>query len=123
MSVFVPTQEQRYSVELMAGIGIIHDEIACAIGVTDTTLRKHFKPELSVGKTRIVTRVADSLVRQALAGNITAAIFFLKTRGGWKEAGGEANGKKEQLGAKAKATGIGRFATPATPPKLVVSNA
>jgi len=69
----------------MAAVGIVHDEIAAALGISDETLRKYFGDELATGKTRTLAKVADSLVRQALAGNMTAAIFYLKTQGGWRE--------------------------------------
>ena len=82
---FEPTQEQRYSVELMAGIGIPQTDIASALGITDNTLRKYFPDELKNGRTRTIAKVADSLVRQALAGNTTAMIFYLKTQARWSE--------------------------------------
>lgn len=82
---FQATDEQRYSVGLMAAIGLPQDQIAAALEISPPTLRKHFKLELATGRTRTITKVADSLVRQALAGNITAAIFYLKTQAGWKE--------------------------------------
>lgn len=69
----------------MAGIGIPQEDIAAAIGITRATLRKHFREELDTGRVRTITKVADSLVRQALAGNMTAAIFYLKTQAGWTE--------------------------------------
>lgn len=120
------TDEQRYSVELMAGIGIKHADIAAALAISPVTLRKYCKAELSVGKTRTITKVADSLVRQALAGNMTAAIFFLKTQAGWRDFGAAADGRPAKLGKKdeqqqeAKKVG-GIFAAPASP-KLVVNN-
>jgi hypothetical protein len=82
---FQPSDEHRVTVELMAGIGLAHEQIALAIGIDDKTLRKHFRAELDTGRSRTITRVADSLVRQALAGNVSAAIFYLKTQAGWKE--------------------------------------
>lgn len=82
---FKPTDEERYSVEIMASIGIPQDQISTAIGITKKTLQKHFRNELDTGRTKTITKVADSLVRQALAGNMTAAIFYLKTQAGWKE--------------------------------------
>lgn len=69
----------------MAAIGVPQGAISLALGVSEPTLRKYFGEELATGRIKTIAKVADSLVRQALAGNITAAIFFLKTQGGWKE--------------------------------------
>ena len=85
MPTYAPTDEQRYAVELMSGIGIDQDQMALSLGICKNTLRKHFSQELSVGKVKTITKVSDSLVRQALAGNMTAAIFYLKCKAGWKE--------------------------------------
>lgn len=93
---FEPSSEQRYTVEVMAGIGIQQEQIAAALGISAPTLRKHFAEELAIGKTRIVTKVAESLVRQALAGNMSAAMFFLKCQAGWRDRPAEEPGKKEQ---------------------------
>lgn len=82
---FEPTEAQRYTVEIMSSIGIPHAQISEALDIDAKTLRKHFRSELDVGKTKVLTKVAESLVRQALSGNMTAAIFYLKTQGGWKE--------------------------------------
>lgn len=82
---FDPSKEQRTTVELMASIGVPQEAIAAAIGIAEKTLREHFRAELDTGKVKTITRVADSLVRQALAGNVTAMIFYLKTQAGWKE--------------------------------------
>lgn len=82
---FIPTDEQRYTVEVMTAIGLNQDIISQAIGCSDRTLRDHFKEIIAVGKAKVITKVADSLIRQALAGNMTAAIFFLKTQAGWRE--------------------------------------
>jgi hypothetical protein len=40
------------------------------------------------GHAKAIGAVANGLVKQAMEGNITAAIFFLKTKGGWKETNG-----------------------------------
>ncbi len=82
---FEPTAEQIYSVELMASIGLTHVQIAGALGICDKTLRKHFSEQLEHGRARTITTVADSLMRQAIAGNMQAAIFYLRAKAGWKE--------------------------------------
>jgi len=52
------------------------------------TLRKHYREELDTGHFKATAKVAESLFRKATgdgAQSVTAAIFWLKTRGGWRE--------------------------------------
>jgi len=51
-------------------------------------LRKHYREELDTGHIKATAKVAESLFRKATtdgAQSVTAAIFWLKTRGGWRE--------------------------------------
>lgn len=82
---FEPTDYMRKQVKSMAGIGLPQDDIARVMGITAPTLRRHFRTELNVGQADTINRVAQSLVSKALGGNVTAQIFFLKVRAGWKE--------------------------------------
>lgn len=83
---FQPTEEQRRTVKSMAGFGIPQADIAAVIGINPETLRKHFRHELDVAMAEANARVAGSLFRLATEGeNVTAAIFWLKCRAGWKE--------------------------------------
>ena len=93
---FKPTDEQRRTVEVMAASGIAQQEIAMSLGISAPTLRRHFRAALDSGATKMITRVADSLYRQAIAGNVTACIFILKCRAGWSECGSAKLGKKAQ---------------------------
>lgn len=72
----------------MCGFGIPADNIARSIGVGPDTLRKYYREELDSGTTKANTAVAQSLYKKALGDGtsaVTAAIFWLKTRAGWKE--------------------------------------
>jgi hypothetical protein len=89
---FQPTDEQRRQVEAMIGFGIPEAEIARLVvnpqtnrPVDEKTLRLHFRSEIDTGQVKANAAVAQSLFRQAVGGNVTAAIFWLKTRMGWKE--------------------------------------
>lgn len=74
-----PTEEaRRYTVEIMAGIGVPVEDMALAIGVSEDWLRENCSNELSAGGTRVKTRVVESMYRQALTGNVQAAQAFLK---------------------------------------------
>jgi len=60
-------------------------------GISETTLREveARQPEVSDaykrGKAKAIGNVAKNLISQAQTGNMTAAIFYLKTQAGWKE--------------------------------------
>jgi hypothetical protein len=80
-----PTPEQRKLVKTMAAAGITSEAICLVIGVSGKTLRKHYRTELDTSAIRATAVVAGSLYRKAVNGNVAAQIFWLKTRGGWKE--------------------------------------
>jgi len=80
-----PTPEMRSQVEALAGFGVRADEIAGYLGIDPKTLRKHYRRELDVGTTKANVQVARALHRQATEGNTSAAIFWMKARGGWRE--------------------------------------
>jgi hypothetical protein len=84
---FVPTQEHRRIVKLAAAFGIPQAQIAVMVGLrAEKTLRKHFRSELDRGAAEAILQVAQSLFKLAtVRGNASAAMFFLKCRGGWRE--------------------------------------
>lgn len=72
----------------MAGYGIPADDIARSVGISHDTLRKHYRDELDLGTVKANTAVAQSLYKKATGdgtSSVTAAIFWLKTRAGWRE--------------------------------------
>jgi hypothetical protein len=89
---FVPTEEQRKMVRSMAAYGTPQEKIACFLSLRSAkTLRRHFREELDRGATEANAQVAQSLYQQATSGKKTAAaIFWLKSRAGWREAGASA---------------------------------
>ena len=80
-----PTEETRSKVENLAAAGVRHEDIALYLGITRPTLDKHYSKELKIGNIKANAAVAQTLYRQAMDGNTTAAIFWLKTRAGWRE--------------------------------------
>ena len=83
-----PTDQTRRTVEGMSAYGIPQEEISKVIGIDRNTLMKYYREELDTAKARANAKVAESLYKKALAndsGSVTAAIFWLKTRAGWKE--------------------------------------
>jgi len=80
-----PTDQQRRQVEAMAGYGIPHLDMAAVIGIDRKTLEKHYRRELDTGSTKATAKIAESLYRQAVEGNTSAAIFWMKARAGGSE--------------------------------------
>jgi hypothetical protein len=79
------TEEDRARVQLMAAGGMTQDAIAARMGMTDKTLREHFRRELDFGLGEINTLAVGQLVRQIKTGNMAAICFWLKCRAGWRE--------------------------------------
>ena len=72
-------------VEHHAAIGTLHAQIAKLLGLSVNTLKKYYGEELELGLARANAVVSGTLFTEAKRGNITAAIFWMKTRGGWRE--------------------------------------
>lgn len=83
---YKPTDKNRDLVKMLAGLGIKEADIARVLEISEPTLRKHFRRELDIGITMAVANVGQSLYLNATKKmNVTAQIFFLKTKGGWRE--------------------------------------
>jgi hypothetical protein len=80
-----PDAASRRQVEAMAAYGIPEIDIARVVGVDPKTLRKHYRDELDMGETKANAQVAGFLFNAARSGNVTAQIFWLKTRARWRE--------------------------------------
>ena len=86
-----PTDVFRRQVLEFKGMGMTHDQIGKMIGVSDETLRKHYDYELNIADAKMNVNVANNLYTMATdpehKSAVTAAIFWLKTRGGdpWRE--------------------------------------
>ena len=83
-----PDATSRRQVEAMAAHGVPELNIASVIGIDPKTLRKHYRHELDNGQVKATAKVAESLFRKATTEgpqSVTAAIFWLKTKGGWRE--------------------------------------
>jgi hypothetical protein len=84
----VPTKETRFKVWIMAAAGHIQDRIAGVLQISHMTLRKHYRQELDFGMDEANANVATNLYRIAIgrtAQAAPAAMFWLKTRAGWRE--------------------------------------
>src|SRR5215213_2080471 len=80
-----PDPAGRKQVETMAAYGIPSTDIARVVGIDPKTLRKCYRAELDLGETKANAQVAGFLFNAARNGNVTAQIFWLKTRARWRE--------------------------------------
>ncbi len=87
---FQPTDDQRKLVMRMSVAGIPQDLIARCVtegGIAPMTLRKYFAEELETAEAMANTKVAGALFKNCMSGNVAAQIFWMKSRGRWRETG------------------------------------
>ena len=82
---FVVTDAMREKVRYLAGVGVRQDDIAKILGCAPKTLRKRLRDELDRGVAEANATISGFLFAAAKGGNITAMIFWLKTRAHWRE--------------------------------------
>ena len=86
----VLTEEEKMHVEALASV-LTSEQIADYLGIARQTFYDIMErdPSVSVrykkGRAKAVGNIAQNLLQQAQKGNITAAIFYLKTQAGWHE--------------------------------------
>jgi hypothetical protein len=89
---FEITSERRQQVERLAGLGLTVEQVGHVLGTSADTIGRRFKVELERGRATALAAVAGNLHRMAMGDGreaVTAAIFYLKTRGRWREAPAE----------------------------------
>lgn len=85
------TPEILQRVETYAGLGLSQDDIGLILDITGRSIRnyKQIMPELDSaykkGQAVHKSRVTSKLWEQINANNLTAIIFYLKTKCGWRE--------------------------------------
>lgn len=78
-------------VESLAGQGLNKKQIAAALNIDYLRLlklqreNKEFEQAIFRGHSKGVAKVANALFIQAMKGNVTAQMFYLKARGDWRE--------------------------------------
>ena len=84
-----PTEYTRYQVKTMAACGIPKDIMAEIVGCSTFIIDKYYKEEYLTGQYSATYEVAKRLLWTALHGfgkeALAAQMFWLKTRGGWKD--------------------------------------
>lgn len=80
------TRERQQLVQVLKANGNSHKTIARAMGINRDTLEIHYREQLNHGHEQVKASVGAAVVRMAMAGNISAARFWLACHGGpeWK---------------------------------------
>ena len=81
---FVVNDTLREKVRYLTGLGVRQDDIARIIGCAPKTLCKRLRDELDRGVAEANATISGSLFANAKGGNVTAQIFWLKTRAHWR---------------------------------------
>ena len=86
-----PTPETRAKVVSLASVGVPQEQLAKVLGIALNTLRKYYLEELETAEARANAQVAGALFRVATDTKhknfASCAIFWMKTRAGWRETG------------------------------------
>lgn len=88
-SSYMPTEADRIFVRKLVSYGMTHEqtcnliEARYSVVMSPTELRKHFSLELKTGLELYTMSVADRLNKKIRQDNLTAIIFYLKTKGRW----------------------------------------
>ncbi len=82
----VPSEKTRAEVSALTSFGNTQEQIAAHIGISADTLFKYYKEELENSVVRANAKVAAKLFRKAVdQDDLSAQIFWLKTRARWRE--------------------------------------
>ena len=85
------TAKELEKLKSLAASGIRITDIAAIYRMSKSSLYDFMKKNpairehIDMGKSQALYNVAQTLYSKAVAGDLTAAIFYLKTQGGWKE--------------------------------------
>ena len=80
-----PSDAQRQTVQLHTTVGTIQPVIAQLLGITEKTLRKHYRDELDLSRAQANATIGGALFNKAKSGDTAAMIFWMKTQAGWRE--------------------------------------
>lgn len=76
-----PTDKDREMVKMMSIAGVPQNDICQVLKISRPTLEKHYRKELDSAQLEAVAYATNRLMQQVRDGNLSAIIFFLKTRG------------------------------------------
>ncbi len=94
----VPSEKTRAEVGALVSFGNTQDQIADHLGISHDTLTRHYREELDNSVVRANAKVAAKLFRKATEGDdLSAMIFWLKTRARWREKGDDDSAASKKL--------------------------
>jgi hypothetical protein len=85
------TDEQIKMIEQYSALGLSLDSIACLLNISLRTLHRNKEHEILIdtaikrGRESANAKVSSALFQKAISGNVTAMIFWLKNRAGWRD--------------------------------------
>jgi len=79
------TKDRCALVELHATVGTPQAIIADILEIDPKTLRKHYRAQLDQATAKANAQIGGALYNKAKNGDTTAQIFWMKTRGRWRE--------------------------------------
>lgn len=82
---YQPTDRVRLLVRQHAVVGTPQAVIARLVGIGVSALVKYYRPELEDSVAECNAAIAGALYAKAIEGDVTAMIFWLKTRARWSE--------------------------------------
>jgi len=82
---FKPTEADRLLVHRLAMAGRTQNIIADCLNITDDTLRKHFRYELTVAREELHGKAVQCLSDAIEDGSVDAAKYVLSRSAGWTE--------------------------------------
>lgn len=74
-------------IEMLSGIGVPVEQIGRVVGIDKKTIHRHYRDALDIGQAKATSKIAKRLFDIATGESkeaLTACIFWLKCRGGWK---------------------------------------
>ena len=80
-----PTEATRQTVQLHTMVGTNQTDIARVLDIDEKTLRKYYRDELDLAKSKAYATIGGALFNKAKNGDTAAMIFWMKTQAKWAE--------------------------------------
>lgn len=86
-----PTKGSREQIREYTAAGLTQEQMAVLIDLDLKTLRKYYSDDMKKGEAYACSKVGGTIFQRAIDGDVTAMIWYSKTRMGWKEAKEDTN--------------------------------